>query len=97
MVRKLNRALLRGLRVIHENPEVTKGIMVRWLNQSHQVAADSYDLVVASFSRDGEADETSLKAVVEARRRSGKIEKEIPLEQVVDFRLVREVRKELGF
>jgi hypothetical protein len=61
-----------------------------------QIAADSYELIVGSFSRDGEADEATLKAVIEARRKSGKVEKEIPLEQVVDFRLVREVRKELG-
>ena len=71
--------------------------MAKWLDQSPQVAADSYDLIVASFSRDGEADETTLKAVIEARRKSGKVEKEIPLEQVVDFRLAREVRRELGF
>jgi NitT/TauT family transport system substrate-binding protein len=97
LVRKLSRALLRGLRVIHENAEVTKRIMARWLNQSPQIAADSYDLIVSSFSRDGEADETTLKAVIEARRKSSKVEKDVPLEQVVDFRLVREVRRELGF
>ncbi len=97
LVRKLIRPLLRALRVIQENAEATKKIMAKWLNQSPQVAADSYDLIVSSFSRDGEADETTLKAVIEARRKSSKVEKEIPLEQVVDFRLVREVRRELGF
>ena len=70
--------------------------MSKWLNLSPQVAADSYELVVASFSRDGEADETTLKSVIEARRKAVKVEKEIPLEQVVDFRIVREARKELG-
>ena len=97
LVRKLIRPLLRALRVIHGNAEVAKRIMAKWLDQTPQVAADSYDLIVASFSRDGEADETTLKAVIEARRKSGKVEKEIPLEQVVDFRLAREVRRELGF
>jgi ABC-type nitrate/sulfonate/bicarbonate transport system substrate-binding protein len=96
LVRKLIRALVRALRVIQENPDATKKVMVKWLNQSPQIAADSYDLIVGSFSRDGEADEATLKSVIEARRKSGKVEKEIPLEQVVDFRLVREVRKELG-
>jgi hypothetical protein len=83
--------------VIHENAEVTKTIMAKWVNQPPQIVTDSYDLIVASFSRDGEADEATLKAVIEARRKSSKVEKEIPLEQVVDFRLVREVRRELGF
>lgn len=96
MVRKLGRAFLRALRLIHENGEATKKIMTKWLSLSPQVAADSYDLVVASFSRDGEADEATLKSVIEARRKANKVEKEIPLEQVVDFRLVREARKELG-
>src|SRR3989338_3532687 len=97
LVRKLIRPLLRALRVIHGNAEVAKRIMAKWLDQSPQVAADSYDLIVAPFSRDGEADETTLKAVIEARSKSGKVEKEIPLEQVVDIRLAREVRRELGF
>lgn len=97
LVRKLIRPLLRALRVVHQNAELSKRIMVKWLNQSPQIASDSYDLIVSSFSRDGEADEKTLKAVIEARRKSGKVEKEIPLEQVVDFRMVREVRRELGF
>lgn len=97
LVRKLDRAFLRALRVIHDNAEATKKVMVRWLDQSPQIAADSYDLIEASFSRDGEADEATLKAVIETRRKSGKVEKEIPLDQVVDFRLVRELRRELGF
>ncbi len=96
VVRKLSRALLRGLRLIRDNGDATKKIMSKWLNLSSQVAADSYQLIVASFSLDGEADEIALKAVVEARRKSSKVEKEIPLEQIVDFRLIREVRKELG-
>lgn len=96
-VRKLIRALYRGLRLIQDNPDATKKIMARWLNQSPQVAADSYQLIRASFSRDGEVDEKTLRAVIDARRKSAKVEKEIPLEQVVDFRLVREVRRELGF
>lgn len=97
VVRKLSRALLRGLRLIHDNGDATKKIMSKWLNLSSQVAADSYQLIVASFSLDGEADEMTLKAVIEARRKSSKVEKETPLEQIVDFRLIREVRKELGF
>ncbi len=96
-VRKLSRALLRGLRLIHDNGDAAKKIMSQWLNLSPQVAADSYQLIVASFSPDGEADEMTLKSVIEARRKSSKVEKEIPLEQIVDFRLMREVRRELGF
>ncbi len=96
LVRKLSRALLRGLRVIHDNGDATKKIMTKWLNLSPQVAADSYQLILASFSLDGEADEITLKSVIEARRKSSKVEKEIPLEQIVDFRLIREVRRELG-
>jgi len=96
LVRKLSRALLRGLRLIHDNGDATKKIMTQWLNLSPQVAADSYQLIIASFSLDGEADEMTLKSVIEARRKSGKVEKEIPLVQIVDFRLIREVRRELG-
>ena len=90
------RRSLRGLRLIHDNGDATKKIMTQWLNLSPQVAADSYQLIIASFSLDGEADEMTLKSVIEARRKSSKVEKEISLEQIVDFRSIREVRRELG-
>lgn len=96
LVRKLIRALLRGLKVIHGNPEMTRRVMVQWLSQSPQIAADSYELIISSFSPNGETDESALKAVIDARRKSGNVEKDVRLEQVVDFRLVREVQKELG-
>jgi hypothetical protein len=91
--------LITGRNLSADNGDATKKIMTKWLNLSPQVAAGSYQLIIASFSLDGEADEMTLmtlKSVMDARRKSSKVEKEIPLEQIADFRLIREARRELG-
>ena len=48
--------MVRGLRFIHERKEEVIPIMMRWLNQSQDVAKDSYDSILPSFSVDGGTD-----------------------------------------
>jgi NitT/TauT family transport system substrate-binding protein len=51
--KKVLRAVLRGLRFMHERREDTIQIMSRWLSQTADVARDSYDSILPSFSADG--------------------------------------------
>ena len=54
--KKVLRAVVRGLRFIHERKEEVIPIMVKWLNQTPDVARDSYDLILPSFSPHGRQD-----------------------------------------
>jgi len=86
---------VRGLRFIHERKEEVIPIMVKWLNQTPDVARDSYDLILPSFSPDGSTVDKTYEFAIDARKATVKTDKVIPLSQVRDVSLLREVQKEL--
>jgi NitT/TauT family transport system substrate-binding protein len=93
--KRVLRAVVRGLRFMHERQEETISIMARWLNQTPEVARDSYDLILPSFSTDGSTPDKTYEFAIESRKVAAKLEKPIPLAQVRDLSLLREVQKEL--
>jgi len=93
--KKVLRATLRGLRFMHERKEEVIPIMMRWLNQTQDVARESYDSILPSFGVDGSIPDKTLEFAIDSRRSTVKAEKVIPLSQVRDFSLLREVQKEL--
>jgi ABC-type nitrate/sulfonate/bicarbonate transport system substrate-binding protein len=93
--KKVLRAVVRGLRFMHERKDEVIPIMVQWLNQSADVARDSYDSILPSFSADGSTVDRTFEFAIEARKATVKSDKPIPLSQVRDFTLLREVQKEL--
>ena len=94
--KKVLRAIVRGLRFIHERKEEVIPIMVKWLNQTPEVPRDSYDSILPSFSPDGGNSDKTYEFAVDARRATVKADKIVPLSQVRDNSLLREVQKELG-
>ena len=93
--KRVLRAVLRGLRFMHERKEETIEIMGRWLSQTADVARDSYDSILPSFSVDGSTVDKTFEFAIDARKSTVKSEKSIPLSQVRDISLLREVQKEL--
>jgi NitT/TauT family transport system substrate-binding protein len=93
--KKVLRAVLRGLRAMHERRDDTIAIMSRWLSQSADVARDSYDSILPSFSLDGGTVDKTYEFAIESRKASVRADKPIPLSQVRDLSLLREVQKEL--
>ena len=93
--RKVLRAVLRGLRFMHERRDDTIQIMGRWLSQSNEVARDSYDSILPSFSPDGGTVDKTYEFAIESRKATVRADKPIALSQVRDLTLLREVQKEL--
>jgi ABC-type nitrate/sulfonate/bicarbonate transport system substrate-binding protein len=94
--KKVLRATMRALRFIRERKEEVVPIMVQWLQQTKEVASESYDLIVPSFSPDGSVSDATYQFAVDARLKELKSDKRPPLAQLRDFSLLREVQKELG-
>lgn len=92
--KRVLRAMVRGLRFMHERKEEVIPIMMRWLNQSQDVAKDSYDSILPSFSVDGGTVDKTFEFAIEARKATVKSNK-VPLAQVRDITLLREVQNEL--
>ena len=94
--KKALRAIVRALRFIRERKADVVSIMAQWLQQTREVADESYDLIVPSFSADGAVSDATYQFALDARTKELKSDKRIPLSQVRDFTLLREVHKELG-
>ena len=93
--KKVLRAVLRGLRFMHERRDETIQIMGRWLSQTNDVARDSYDSILPSFSADGGTVDKTYEFAIESRKATVRADKPITLSQVRDLTLLREVQKEL--
>jgi NitT/TauT family transport system substrate-binding protein len=95
-VKKVVRAMYRGLRFAKENPEETTKVIERHWKVEPNVAKESYEAIVRALNDDGIIGEKQLKVHFDIIRRTEKNIGEIPVERVVDFRLLREVRRELS-
>ena len=94
-VKKVIRALLRGLRFVRERREETVAIMAQWLALKPDVANKSYDLIIPGFSADGAISDATWQAIIDLRVQSLNLPKPASLDQVRDFTVLREVQKEL--
>jgi NitT/TauT family transport system substrate-binding protein len=95
-VKKVVRALYRGLRFAKENPEGTVGVIEKEWKVEPGIAKESYAAIVRALNDDGIIGERQLKVHFDIIRRTDKTITDIPVEKVVDFRLLREVRRELS-
>jgi len=95
-VKKVVRALYRGLRYAKENPEGTIGVIQKEWKVDPEIARESYRAIVKALNEDGIIGEKQLKVHFDIIRKSEKNIGEIPVEKVVDFRLLREVKRELS-
>jgi len=94
--KRLLRAMVRALRFVRERKEEVIPVMMQWLQQTREVASDSYDLIVPSFSPDGGASDATFQFSIDARKGAIKWDKAVPLSQVQNSSLLKEVQKELG-
>lgn len=94
LTKRLLRALYRGLTFARERPEDAMRIIEREWKVDSAVARESYASLAKSFSRDGTA---SAAGLLFHTRHIQKVEKDvgdIPLNRIVDFRLLEEIRHE---
>ena len=95
-IKKVLRAGLKGLRYVQDNRPGTIDVIQSWYRVEREVAAAIYDLARKSYSTNGEVSEKGVLLSMEFARSSGKFEKETSPSEIVDFNLLREVRKELA-
>jgi ABC-type nitrate/sulfonate/bicarbonate transport system substrate-binding protein len=86
LAKRAVRAMLKAHRFVFENKKEVVPFMLRFLEQTPQVAERSYGMLVASLSRNGEITDQEWEMLTEKKR---------PLEEVRDFTLLREAQKEL--
>lgn len=95
-VKKVVRSLYRGLRYAKENPEGTIGVIQKEWKVDPEIARESYRAIVKALNEDGIIGEKQLRVHFELIRKADKNIGEVPVDRVVDFRLLREVKRELS-
>jgi NitT/TauT family transport system substrate-binding protein len=85
-VKRAVRAMMKAHRYVFENKKEVVPQMIRYLQQSPDVAERSYDLLVISLSRNGEITDQEWDILTEKKKSA---------DDVRDFTLLREVQKEL--
>jgi len=95
-VKRLLRALVRGLAFAKERPKETIEIMAREWEIDRAVAEEVYAPVSRALTMDGLASDAGLKEHFAIIQRLEKGIGDIPIAKVVDFQPLIEVRRELG-
>jgi len=96
-IKRVLRAGLRGLRYVLDNRAGTVEVIQSWYRVDREIAAATYDLARKSFSSNGEVSEKGILLSMEFARTSGKFEKETSPSEMIDFNLLREVKKEVAW
>jgi len=91
-VRKVVRATVRGTRYFKQNRNDTVQMLADYLRITPMQAAKAYDTSINSFSNDGMISDKGVQLDVQLTKERLKLTKEIPLSQLVDWSLVREIR-----
>ena len=91
-VRKVVRATMRGTRYFKQNRNDTVQMLADYLRITPMQAAKAYDTSINSFSNDGMISDKGVQLDVQLTKERLKLTKDIPLSQLVDWSLVREIR-----
>lgn len=86
LIKRAIRALLKAHRFVFENRREVVPVMIKYLDQSQEVAERSYEIVSSSLSRNGEITDQEWDILTEKKK---------PVDEVRDFTLLREAQKEL--
>jgi NitT/TauT family transport system substrate-binding protein len=95
-VKRTTRALIKASRFIRNNREEAVKTLIAWSKTRPEHAYAAYDSTVKVISHDGGIPEDGLKLLIEQAQRDAKITREIALNEVADFAILREIQKELG-
>ena len=95
-VKRVVRALIQALNEIRgERDRTVSYIATRW-KIDQDLAAESYDTMVRSFSKDGSASAQSIQNVIESTRSRLQINRPVAVTDVLALPLLTEVQKELN-
>jgi ABC-type nitrate/sulfonate/bicarbonate transport system substrate-binding protein len=90
------RSLIKASRFIRENREEAVKVLVAWGKVKPEHAYASYDSTVKVISPDGGIPADGLNLLIDQAKKDAKINREIPISEVADFSILKEVQKELG-
>ena len=95
-VKRVIKAGIKANRYIPQNRAGTIQVIADWLKIDQEMATATYDSVSKAFNDDGSIPEDGLRLVIEEAKRTAKINREVPINEVEDLSSLREAQRELG-
>ncbi len=95
-VKKVTRALLRANRFILDNPKGAIKILADWGRSKLEVAEEAYQYNAKNYSRNLLVSRATLENVIESTRWNVETKRNVSVDDVFDFSVVREILKEMG-
>ncbi len=95
-VKRVIKAMITANRFIREDREGAIRVLVDWGKVAPEDATASYDSISKVFNLDGGMPRDGLLRVIEQVKRESKINREVSLNEVSEFAILREAQKELG-
>jgi NitT/TauT family transport system substrate-binding protein len=95
-VKKITRALLRANRFILDNPKGAIKILAAWGRSKPEVAEEAYQHNYKNYSRNLLVSRPTLENVIESTRWNVETKRNVAVDDVFDFSIVREILKEMG-
>jgi len=95
-IKRVTRAGIKANRYIRTNRDGTIQFIMEWLKVNKEVATATYDGVVKVYNEDPSICEKGLRVMIEERKTTLKITRDVALSEVADLSLIREALREMG-
>lgn len=96
VIKRTIKAVIRAARYIRTNQEGAIQVWLASTKSDRESAVAGIDSFAARLSDNGNMSESGLKMLVEEIRRMVKVEREISLDDVADYTMLRQAQRELG-
>jgi ABC-type nitrate/sulfonate/bicarbonate transport system substrate-binding protein len=95
-VKRVIRAGIKANRYMRENRDGTILVLMSTYRLDKEVATAAYDTFVKGFNLDGNMPEDGFRRLIDDTKQVMKITREVALNEVSDFTILRDAQKELG-
>ena len=95
-IKRVIRAGIKANRYIRGNRDGTVQFLNEWLKLSREAASATYDSVVRVYDEDANTCEKGLRLVVDETKKTMKMSREVPLDEIADLSLFREAQRQTG-
>ena len=95
-IKRVLRAGIKANRYIGGNRDGTIQFIMEWLKVNKETATATYEGVVKVYNDDPALCEKGLRVMIEERKATLKVTRDVPLNEVADLSLLREAQRELG-
>ncbi|HEX9444160.1 MAG TPA: ABC transporter substrate-binding protein [Candidatus Binatia bacterium] len=94
-VKKVTKGFLRSLGAAKRERKEMIEFLMRRFKFKQENAVEIYETLLQSFTRDGTVEPAALKEYLDLIKAEARVQKEIAVSDIVDFRLLREAAREL--